>query len=121
MSGNQYRAVATGAISPAATSSAATLTVKKATPTVTVTPSDVDPLFGVPVTFNATLAGGASPSGTVTFMDGATTLGTGAISGTTATFTTSTLAAGPHSITAVCGRDINNAAESWLGKFEQLG
>jgi sugar lactone lactonase YvrE len=41
------------------------------------------------------------PTGTVTFMDGTTTLGTGTLSDHTATYTTSTLAAGSHAITAV--------------------
>src|SRR5439155_22580515 len=39
-------------------------------------------------------------TGTVTFKDGATTLGTGPLSGGVATFSTSTLAVGGHSITA---------------------
>jgi hypothetical protein len=56
------------------------------------------------------LSATVSPSlatGTVTFMDGATTLGTGTLSSGTATFTPTasqlTVAASPHSITAVYG------------------
>jgi hypothetical protein len=50
----------------------------------------------------------ALPSGTVTFYDGATELGTGTIgSGTPATYSTSTLTVGSHSITAVYGGDSN--------------
>ncbi len=45
----------------------------------------------------------------MTFKDGSTTLGTGTISGTTATYSTSALTAGAHSITAVYGGDGNNA------------
>ena len=57
---------------------------------------------GVPVTFTATLSpvapGSGTPTGTVTFMDGMTVLGTASLSGGKATFTTSVLAPGSHSI-----------------------
>lgn len=56
-------------------------------------------VFAQSVTFTATLVAGKT--GNVTFMDGPTTLGTSVISGTTATFTTSTLSVGTHGITAV--------------------
>ena len=57
---------------------------------------------GQSVTFTATVTGsGGTPSGTVTFKDGTTTLGTGALSGGSATYATTSLALGPHSITAV--------------------
>jgi hypothetical protein len=45
-------------------------------------------------------------------MDGTTKLGTGTLSGGTATFTTSTLGDGVHSITAVYGGDTNFAASN---------
>src|SRR5262249_31960440 len=67
--------------------------------------------FGQPVTFTATVSVVAPdfglPSGTVSFMDGATTIGTASIVmdpntlATTASFTTSSLGVGGHSITAV--------------------
>src|SRR5205807_901667 len=54
------------------------------------------------VTFTATVTSGAgTPTGTVTFKDGTTTLGTGARASGRATFSTSSLAVGTHSITAV--------------------
>ncbi|OCW59542.1 beta strand repeat-containing protein [Hoeflea olei] len=109
MNGYQYRAIATGAATPDATSNAATLTVNKATPSVSIASSSTTPVFGTSVTFTATLSGGLSPSGTVTFKDGATTLGTGTISGTTATYSTAALAAGNHSVTAEYGGDAQNA------------
>ena len=63
---------------------------------------------GASVTFTATVTGaGASPTGTVTFKDGATTLGSGTLSGGQATYSTSALAIGAHSITAVYGGDSN--------------
>jgi hypothetical protein len=45
--------------------------------------------------------------GAVTFKDSATVLGTGTLISGKATFTTSTLAVGSHSITAVYGGDAN--------------
>ncbi|MFY9701882.1 MAG: Ig-like domain-containing protein, partial [Terriglobales bacterium] len=43
-----------------------------------------------------------TPTGTVTFYDGATALGTGTLNGSgIATYTTSSLAVGQHSMTAV--------------------
>ena len=94
----------------AATSPAVTVTVGQAVPTVSVSTSEANPTFGATVTFTATLAGGVSPGGTVTFKDGATTLGTRTISGSTATFSTSVLTLGPHSIAVEYGGDANNAA-----------
>lgn len=94
----------------AATSPAITVTVGKSTPTVTASANNNTPALGVTVTLTATLADGISPTGTVTFKDGATTLGTGAIAGTTATYQTAALTLGAHSITAVYGGDTNNNA-----------
>ena len=68
-------------------------------------------VFGQSVTFTATVKavapGSGTPTGTVTFMDGSTTLGTGTLSGGTATFSISTLAVAAHSITVVYGGDTN--------------
>jgi Bacterial Ig-like domain (group 3)/FG-GAP-like repeat len=52
------------------------------------------------VTFTGTVASsGATPTGTITFLDGTTQLGTGTLSSGAATFKTSSLTAGTHSIT----------------------
>jgi hypothetical protein len=62
------------------------------------------------VTFTAAVAPGTAgvPSGTVTFVDGTTPLGSSALGGNgVATFSTSTLTAGTHSITAGYGGDNN--------------
>jgi hypothetical protein len=73
---------------------------------VTLTSSVNPSLVGQPVTFTATASvPGPFPfliqSGTMTFLDGATVIGTGAINRFgRATFTTSTLALGSHPITA---------------------
>jgi hypothetical protein len=94
-----------------------TLAVTKDTPgqsgvaNITLTSSPNPSLLGQSVTFTATVPAGAT--GTVQFMEGSTLLGTGTISGTTATFTTSTLATGTHPVTAVYSGDANfNSASS---------
>lgn len=64
--------------------------------------------FGQSVVFSATVsATSGTPAGIVTFMDGAVVLGTSPLSGTSATFSTSALSVGAHSITAVYGGDPN--------------
>src|SRR5439155_1181965 len=86
--------------------------------------SSVQPsVFGQPVTFTATVAakspGAGTPTGTVTFKDGSSTLGTGTLNSSgQAMFTTSTLAVGPHSITASYGGDAT-FKESTSPKFTQ--
>ena len=87
------------------TSSALTQTVNMTASTVALASSLNPSTFGASVTFTATVPSGAT--GTVTFHDGATSIGTGTISSGIATFTTSTLAGGPHSITAQYGGDTN--------------
>jgi len=66
-------------------------------------------VFGQPVTFTAGLAAGA---GTVRFSDGGTPLASAALSGGAASFTTATLAAGTHTISASWAGDANYAAAS---------
>ncbi len=73
---------------------------------------------GQNVTLTATVstmvsAGVAVPSGTVTFLDGTTTLGTGTVmSGGVATFSTMTLPVGSNSLTAVYSGDTNFATST---------
>ena len=88
------------------TSSLLTQTVNGgATATTTSLASSANPsTYGASVTFIATISS-SSATGTVTFKDGATTLGTSTVAGGTASFSTSSLAAGSHSITAVYGGD----------------
>lgn len=69
--------------------------------------------FGQSVTFTAAVSSGAgTPTGSVTFKDGAAVLGTGRLSGGTATFTTASMAVGSHSITAVYSGDVNFVAST---------
>jgi Bacterial Ig-like domain (group 3)/YDG domain/Galactose oxidase, central domain len=92
--------------------------IDKANTTSSVT-SNINPsTIGQTVTFTATAAGNpavtCNPTGTVTFKDGSTTLMAGvSLSGGSASFSTSSLSAGNHSITAVYSGDGNfNASTS---------
>ena len=82
-----------------------------ASSTTTLKASATTVTAGTSVTFTATVAGGAgssgTPTGTVTFLDGTTTLGTGTLSSGVATYATSALAVGSHSVTAKYGGDTN--------------
>src|SRR5439155_196873 len=77
--------------------------------TTTGVVSSINPsVSGQPVTFTATVkaktSGAGTPTGTVTFRDGPTTLGTGTLNASGhATFVTSTLAVGAHPITGSYG------------------
>jgi large repetitive protein len=97
-------------------------TVNKADATTTIASSANPSLVGQSVTFTATVAatspGTGTPSGTVTFKDGSTTLGTGTLSSGQATFSTSALSLGSHSVTAVYGGDskFNTSSSSTLSQ-----
>ena len=67
-------------------------------PTLSVATSASPSTYGGAVTLTATISNG--PTGVVTFYDGGAAIGAGSLNGTTATFTTSSLSAGSHSITA---------------------
>jgi hypothetical protein len=88
-------------------STALTQTVNKASSSVTVASSVNPATYGSSTTFTATVTP-ATATGTVTFTDGSTTLGTGTVGSGAATYSTSALAAGPHSITASYGGDGND-------------
>ena len=94
------------------TSGSVTQTVHQAATTTTLTKNTTAAItYGQSVTFTAKLAvaspGAGTPSGAVSFMDGTTLLGTGAVSGGIATFTTTMIPAGSNSIKAVYGGDTN--------------
>jgi hypothetical protein len=102
-------------------SSPVTITVVSAvalvttTTTLTATPAAV--ASGVAVPMSAVVAGASgsegTPTGAVTFSDGTTKLGTGTLNSSgAATYSTSTLAVGAHSITAAYGGDTNFAAST---------
>ena len=99
----------------AASDSSTAVTVDMDTSKTSVTSSASTSEFGQPVMFTVVVAasspGVGNPTGTVTFEDGSTTLGTGTLNTvggvTTASFTTANLAAGTHAITASYGGDRN--------------
>jgi hypothetical protein len=75
-------------------------------PTVTVVTSSVQPsVFHQPVTFKATVTPsfGATPLGSVAFKNNGVVMGTVALSGGVASYTTSALTEGSHTIVAVYG------------------
>jgi len=96
-------------------STSATLphTVNKASTKTTVVSSHNPSVFGQSVTFTATVAavapGSGTPTGTVTFKNGTTVLGTGTLSGGKATFSTSALTPNPspHSITVIYNGNVD--------------
>jgi hypothetical protein len=98
-------------------SPALTQTVNKAATTTTLTSSPNPSHLGNTVTFKATVAavapGSGTPTGTVTLKDGAVVLGTAPLVGGKATFSTSLLALGSHSMTAVysgSGNDLGSTS-----------
>jgi hypothetical protein len=86
------------------TSLAITQIVNRASTTTTLTSTPNPSTRGTAVTFTATVLGayGGTPSNTVTFKDGTTTIGSVVLSSTShqVTFVISTLAVGTHNITA---------------------
>jgi autotransporter-associated beta strand protein len=93
------------------TSTSVSQSVNRASTTTTVSSSLNPSMSGQTVTFTAVVSaavpGAGTPTGTVTFMDGSTFLGTGSLSGGRATFQTSTLSVATHQITAVYSGDAN--------------
>lgn len=86
-------------------------TVNKSSPTVTVTSSLNPSTYNQSVTFTATLTGGASPTGTVTWSAN-TGCANFTLASTTATCVTSTLAGGTPSVVATYLGDTNNQGNS---------
>ncbi len=76
--------------------------------TTTTLSSSLNPsTYGGAVTFTAVVTPAPPDGETVTFSEGSTVLGTGSLSGGSASFTTSALPAGRSTITAVYGGDSN--------------
>ena len=91
----------------ASASSAISVTVTKAPSAISLSSSNTTTTQGQSITLSATLSGKLI-SGTVQFMDGATSLGTVTINNCVMTFTTSALSVGTHNITAIYSGDGNN-------------
>jgi hypothetical protein len=85
------------------------VTVAKADDAVNVMASPAPSTFGKLVTFTASATADVSklgiPTGTVTFYDGSISLGTVPLTNGAAIYSTSSLTAGPHTITAVTSGD----------------
>jgi Bacterial Ig-like domain (group 3)/Autotransporter beta-domain len=101
-------------------------TVSKIATATTLTASPNPSTPGQAVTFTATVkpAGvSGTPTGTVTFKDGGTTLGAPVtLNGSgSATFTTSTLASGSHTITAIYSGDPSFAGSTSAPLVQQVG
>ncbi|MDP9038675.1 MAG: Ig-like domain repeat protein [Acidobacteriota bacterium] len=94
----------------AVTSSTQTLVVALVTPTVTLTAPGTA-LVGASVALSASVAGTpGTPTGSVTFKDGTTVLATATLASGTASYTTTALTAGAHSITASYSGDTTFSA-----------
>jgi hypothetical protein len=95
-------------------STAAPITVVAGPSKVTLSTSKASANFGQSVTFSATVAsitGGPAATGNVAFSEGETVLGTSAVNANgVATYSTSALALGNHSITAAYDGDANYPA-----------
>ncbi len=75
-----------------------TLSVTQATPSILLSSSATPAAYGSTITLAASILGGGS--GTVTFFDGGTSIGTAPVIGNLATLATASLAVGTHSLTA---------------------
>jgi hypothetical protein len=103
-------AFGSGALSRAVSSS---IVVNKMTPTITVTRSAATAIYKQSMTFTVAVApasGGTTPTGSVTFLDGSTVLGSATLNGSGhASFSTTALPLGMQSITAKYAGDSTNA------------
>ena len=94
------RPVAIAVAVVAALASTLLLTACSQATTTTLTASPLAAIPGQAVTLTARVAAATTPGGTVTFRDGAATIGSATLSGGTAMLTTTTLAMGSHQLTA---------------------
>ncbi len=98
----------------AQSSAAITQTVTPKTPTTTTIASSSNPsIVGQSVTFTASVSPSAA-TGSVQFLDGTTVLATVTVNSGSATFATSSLAQGAHSITAAYGGSATYAGSTSL-------
>jgi hypothetical protein len=99
-------------------------TVSKGNATAALISSKPATVVGESVTFTATVAAASpatgTPTGTVTFKDGASTLGTGTLSSGSASFSTSSLTVGSHTITAVYAGDGNFSGATSSGASQTV-
>ncbi len=110
---HHFRVVASNFIGGDVDGGDATFTTASCTPTVVALSSSPNPsIGGVTVVLAATVTGGA-PTGSVTFLDGTTSLGTVGLDGSgRATLATSGLGIGSHALGARYGGDATHAPSS---------
>jgi len=126
LQGGQYTLVAQYANDPAHTGSSSTVLVNVApdTTTTTLTGAPNPAVQGTPVTFTITVTGQyAAPTGTFTFSNGGTSLGTATLvpgnsTTSTASFTTSSLPVGTDQVSASYGGN-QNFLPSKSGSFAE--
>ena len=99
--------------------------VNKSSSTTAVASSQNPSVIGQSVIFTATVAavapGTGTPTGTVTFLDGGSAIGSGTLSAGVTTFTTSALAGGNHTLTTSYGGDASfNASTGSLAGNPQV-
>jgi sugar lactone lactonase YvrE len=105
----------------ASTTASASFTVAKATPVLALTSSGAAVAVGSSVTFTANVTSSAgTPTGSVSFYDGTTLLGTGTLAAGVATYTTLNLPVGALSITAVYSGDSNFSTLTSAGLTETV-
>lgn len=106
----------------ATSSGSTTVAVGKGVITITLASSANPQLIGAPVTFTATATSAAgSPVGSVTFYDGTTSLGDGDLVSGVTSLTTSSLAPGSHTITAVYNGDTTHLTGTSAALTETIG
>ena len=107
-----FAIVATNAAGSGSPSASSNSVIVQAASTTNLVSSANPSTFGQSVNFTATVSG-QSPTGTVTFNDGATAICSGVgLSSGSATCPTAALTVGPHSITAVYSGDVNNTGST---------
>ena len=128
LGGHTIAATYNGDVNFATSSGSLTQNVVKRPTATTLTASPNPSTPGQAVTFTATVqptSGSGAPTGTVTFKDGGTTIGTGTLGGVggvqQATFTTSALTPGSHTITAVYNGDPTFTGSTSAPLIEQVG
>lgn len=101
------------------------LTVNQAASSISLASSGSSISYGQILTLTATVSasspGRGGPTGTVTFLDGTTSLGTAPITAGTATYTTTALAVGSHSLTASYSGDTNFTAAASSALSQTVG
>jgi len=103
------------AMTPASVPLTITVTDTATTTTTTVFASPNPSTYRISVTFTATVSPIVPDGETVTFYDGATSIGSGTTAGGAATFSTASLTSGSHTVTAKYVGDTNYSASTSAG------